>query len=146
LHPHPTRDIIGINHDHGTDKSDGGVDVTPAGAILNGIAREKLITPVVGDQAAHAVSSVILSLLIFLVTLFVIPWFRVSKASRLWLLGLFWLSLTVAFEFLYGRFSLGLSWRKLLDDYNLLKGRLWPLVLVTTLVSPRITARIGRIS
>jgi hypothetical protein len=27
-----------------------------AGAILNGIAREKLITPFVGDQAAHAVS------------------------------------------------------------------------------------------
>jgi hypothetical protein len=89
---------------------------------------------------------VILSLLIFLVTLFVIPWFRVSKASRLWLLGLFWLSLTVAFEFLYGRFALGLSWRKLLDDYNLLKGRLWPLVLVTTLVSPPIAAKIGRIS
>jgi hypothetical protein len=50
--------------------------------------------------------------------------------------GLFWLVLTVTFEFLFGRYVAGASWEALLADYDVLRGRLWPLVLLTTLLAP----------
>jgi hypothetical protein len=51
--------------------------------------------------------------------------------------GILWAVLTVAFEFLAGHYAFGHPWPELLADYDLLRGRVWLLVLVTTLVAPR---------
>jgi len=71
------------------------------------------------------------------------------KAMTVWMLflltamlGFFWTSLTVAFEFLFGHYARGASLGMLLTDYNLLKGRLWSLVVIAMLVSSVITAKI----
>ncbi len=110
-------------------------------AILNGVVREKLIIPALGDLAGRVVSSVTLSLFIFVITLIVIPWFRITEKSGFWMLWVFWTALTVAFELSFGRFR-GVSWGTLLADYNLLKGRIWVLVLITTLISSVVAAKI----
>jgi hypothetical protein len=47
-----------------------------------------------------------------------------------------WLCATVAFEFSFGRFVSGLSWQALLADYNLLRGRLWSLILISVCLGP----------
>jgi len=60
---------------------------------------------------------------------------NVTKIDLL-LIGALWLTLTVAFEFGFGHYVMGHSWRYLLADYNILKGRLWSLVLLVTFVSP----------
>jgi hypothetical protein len=54
--------------------------------------------------------------------------------------------LTLAFEFSFGRYVSGLSWRTLLADYDLSQGRLWPLLLLTTLLAPWLVghARAGK--
>ena len=54
--------------------------------------------------------------------------------------------LTLAFEFLAGHFLFRNTWERLLADYNLAQGRVWILVLVTTLVTPVLVhaARAGR--
>jgi len=39
-------------------------------------------------------------------------------------IGLVWLAMTVAFEFLFGDYVAGHSWDRLLHDYNLFAGRL----------------------
>jgi hypothetical protein len=86
-----------------------------------------------------------LSVIIFSIVLFVIRWFPVRNLSGLWILGLFWTALTIAFEFSFGYFR-GLSWEAMLSDYNILKGRLWVLVLLTTLISPLLVSKLrGRI-
>jgi len=54
----------------------------------------------------------------------------------LWLIGIIWLVLTLAFEFGVGHFVMKKSWNTLLEDYNILKGRTWVLVLVVTLCGP----------
>jgi hypothetical protein len=51
-------------------------------------------------------------------------------------IGALWLALTVAYELLIGRYSAGASWESLLADYDVSRGRLWPLVLVTVLFAP----------
>lgn len=42
----------------------------------------------------------------------------------------------VRFEFSFGHYIAKTAWKKLFHDYNLLKGRVWPLFLLTELVSP----------
>jgi hypothetical protein len=55
-----------------------------------------------------------------------------------------WLGLTVAFEFLFGHFARGLSWKELLHDYDILSGRLWVLVLLWITVAPYLCYRLQR--
>jgi hypothetical protein len=50
--------------------------------------------------------------------------------------GLLWLVLTVAFEFGFFHYVVGKPWDVLLADYNILRGRLWVLVLATVLLGP----------
>ena len=57
-------------------------------------------------------------------------------------LGLFWTILTMAFEFLFGHYVMGHSWDALWADYNVLQGRLWPLVLIVTLFGPLLAQKI----
>ena len=54
----------------------------------------------------------------------------------MWAIGFGWVTLTLAFEFLGGRFLFGKAWTELAADYNLLAGRIWVLVLVVTLLTP----------
>jgi hypothetical protein len=110
-------------------------------AIVNGAIREAVIVPAVGESAARAVSSITLSAAILAVSWFTIQWMGPAFPAQAWQIGFEWLVLTLAFEFLVGHYILGTSWERLLADYNVLKGRIWVLVLVTTAVAPQITAR-----
>jgi hypothetical protein len=49
--------------------------------------------------------------------------------------------LTLAFEFLAGHYLFGAPWPQLLADYNVLRDRIWVLVLATTALAPWLTAR-----
>jgi hypothetical protein len=55
--------------------------------------------------------------------------------------GALWLGLTVAFEFLFGHYVAGHSWARLVQDYDLLSGRLWPLVLLWVAAAPYLLSR-----
>jgi hypothetical protein len=42
----------------------------------------------------------------------------------------------MAFEFLFGHYVSGQSWSALLADYNILRGRLWSLIIVSVGLGP----------
>lgn len=105
-------------------------------AVLNGTARAAWVEPKVGKQAGHVISTVTLCMLIFGAALLSISWLGVSSMAQAWFVGVFWLVLTLAFEFLAGHYLFGHPWERLLADYNILRGRVWVLVLVATLVAP----------
>lgn len=105
-------------------------------AIANGAAREALLAPRLGERAAHVASTGVLCLLVFAAAWSAIRWIGPGSLSSAWTVGATWLALTLAFEFLAGHYLLGASWEKLLADYNLLQGRVWPLVPLSTLVAP----------
>ena len=42
----------------------------------------------------------------------------------------------VAFELVFGHFVSGLSWSALLADYDIMRGRLWSLILVSVSLGP----------
>ncbi|HOB75170.1 MAG TPA: hypothetical protein PKG54_11655 [Phycisphaerae bacterium] len=110
-------------------------------AIANGTVRQLFLVPYLSDRTAHQISSVTGSALVLLVTVALIPFLGAMNTRRLLGIGLFWLALTVAFEFTLGHLA-GYSWEQLLADYNLFQGRLWLLVLLTVFLAPLIAARI----
>ncbi len=114
-------------------------------ATVNGIARNALYKPIVGDLLAHQLSTVILIVIFFAVTylLFRRDFARVSGKVWLWV-GFGWLVATEAFEFLVGHYVFGNSWDKLLADYNLFAGRLWILVIIAIFIAPYALSKIKK--
>jgi hypothetical protein len=60
--------------------------------------------------------------------------------------GTIWLIMTVVFEFLFGHYVAGHSWETLWQAYRFPPDNLWLLVLIVTLVSPYLAARLRRLS
>ncbi|MEA1864533.1 MAG: hypothetical protein U9N46_04955 [Euryarchaeota archaeon] len=105
--------------------------------ILNGVFRESFITPGVGEHAGHVISTIILICVILAVTYLFISNLKIDHTrTDLILIGAFWLILTILFEFGFGHYVIGHSWSRLFADYNILKGRVWSLVLLTTFIAP----------
>jgi len=92
-----------------------------------------------GEYGGHVYKTVVL-----VVVIFVLAWLYARRTQGAeWFsaalgVGLLWLGLTIAFEFIFGHYVIGHSWDKLLADYRIWQGRLWALVLISELVSPMI--------
>ncbi len=106
-------------------------------AIVNAGIRNNVYKPVVGDLVANQISTLIFITVIFAVTYLVLRFssLKLSDSEAL-LMGTIWLVFTIIFEFIAGHYVFGNSWEKLFADYNILKGRIWILVLLTTFLSP----------
>lgn len=114
-------------------------------AILNAAIRERLINPRLGGNAGHVISTVMLSVIIFVAAWLTIPWVAVSSEADAWVVGAEWVTLTATFEFLAGHYLFRSSWEKILADYNVRRGRVWPLVLITCLLAPVLAHRLGNL-
>lgn len=106
-------------------------------AIINGTIRNSVYTPKLGEHKGHVISSVVAVCYILVVNYFFVDSLKVSVTlTDLLLVGIFWVTLTVLFEFGFGHYVVGHSWVHLLSEYNLIKGRLWSLVLLSTFGAP----------
>jgi hypothetical protein len=72
-----------------------------------------------------------------------ISWISPTSAREALLIGVEWVVVTLAFEFLAGHYLFGNSWDRLLADYNVLRGRIWPLVPLTVLLAPLMGYRLA---
>lgn len=104
-------------------------------AILNGGFRQHVLAEYMGNACAMALSGVLLSLFILLISCFLLP--RVVKLSRkgCLIIGGLWMILTVVFEVVFSM-SAGLSFSDMLVAYNPMTGNLWLLVVLTTFFAP----------
>lgn len=109
-------------------------------AVLNGILRQALVVPRVGQTAAHVISTLALSAAIVAATWLVIPWIAPVTPRDAWNVGSLWVILTVAFEFLGGHYLFGQPWNRLVEDYKIGEGRIWILVLIAAFLAPRLMA------
>jgi hypothetical protein len=112
-------------------------------AIINAGIRNAVYKPVIGDLCAHQLSTIIFIVLILIVTYLVLRFSNIQLSDKdAIILGSIWLLLTICFEFLAGHFAFGNSWEKLVADYNILKGRIWSLVLITIFFAPYLTKKL----
>jgi hypothetical protein len=105
-------------------------------AIINGAIREAISMNSLGDLPAHQVSTLTGIILLGVVIWALSRWWPLTSARQAWTVGLIWLAMTIAFEFLFGHFVMGHPWSKLLHDYNIFAGRVWLLVLIWTTIAP----------
>lgn len=110
-------------------------------AMVNGGLRDltygKQMPELLANQLSCISGSVLLGVVIFL---YVRHWALASARQAIYL-GLFWMALTVAFEFLFFHFVGGRSWNELLANYDIVHGRLWPLLLLWVAVAPYVFYR-----
>jgi len=107
-------------------------------AMLNGAWRELTYGKFVSELSAHQLSCVT-GILLFAVVIhqYVFRWPPASAREACYI-GLFWMALTVAFEFLFFHYVGGHSWQVLLANYDMSAGRLWPLILLWVASAPRL--------
>jgi hypothetical protein len=112
--------------------------------IANGIAREATLSKRFDERTAHQLST--LSAIAGFAGYFALlerRWPLASTREALSVGGA-WLTLTIAFEFVFGRLVAKQSWSDLVADDNLAKGHTWPLVLAWIAIGPAAITRIAR--
>jgi hypothetical protein len=114
-------------------------------AVINGGIRQALISPRTGDTVGHAISTIMLCAAILLLCSVTIGWMQPATRREVWRIGALWATLTLSFECLAGHYVFGTPWRQLLADYNVFRGRIWVLVLITTAIGPWLAARSHRL-
>jgi hypothetical protein len=109
--------------------------------VANGVVRETTFGKRAGETAAHQIS--VLTAIAAFAGYFSMLQRRwpIRDADEALKVGSVWLGLTVGFEFGFGRLVARKPWNELLADYNLFRGRLWPLVLMWLAAGPEITRR-----
>ncbi len=112
-------------------------------AIINAGIRNEVYKPVVGDLAAHQISSIVFMAVILVVTYVILRFSNLELSDfEAFFMGAIWLFSTIGFEFIAGHYVFGNPWEKLLADYNLFEGRIWGLVLLTILLAPYIANKL----
>jgi len=110
-------------------------------AMVNGAFREGVLVPRLGSPSGLILSGGLISVLILAVAYVVLPWLGPLPVPGYWYTGLFWLALTLVFEFGFGRLVRHQDWTDLLRAYTFRGGNLWPLVLGVTAMAPWLAAR-----
>jgi hypothetical protein len=113
-------------------------------AIANGLARQYGYGAHMTELRAHQISSISAILLFGVYMWFLLRRWRPASDRQALTIGMVWLLMTIAFEFLFGHYVAGHAWRHLLQDYNLLAGRLWSAVLLWTALGPYLIYRLQR--
>lgn len=110
--------------------------------FLNGTIRVLVLQPRLGEHVARQLATGAGVAIVLGFALLFVRRLDSPTAADLWRVGATWLVLTLLFEFGMGYVS-GATWEAMLADYNVLRGRLWPLIPLTALVGPRLLGLLG---
>lgn len=110
--------------------------------IIHGILRAIVLVPMVGEFRSNQIGVFTGSAIILVIAYLTIRWTGAKRTNELLTVGFIWLMLIVAFEVLFGRFVVGLTWERLAADCNLLNGGLMPLGLLVLFFSPMIAVKL----
>jgi hypothetical protein len=105
-------------------------------AFANAALRDGVYGRLVGELAAHQISTVTLGILVGVYFWALSGFLALRSPGQAIAVGLMWLVMTIAFESWLGHFVLGNAWREVLRDYNVLDGRIWVLFLIWLVLLP----------
>ena len=113
-------------------------------AIANGTLRQLGYGKYLEELTAHQISTLSGIVLFGLYIWAVVRIWRPPSSGQAIAIGLIWLGLTVAFEFLFMHFVLGIPWSRLAHDYNIFAGRVWMAVLIWVTIAPYVFFRLQK--
>lgn len=106
----------------------------------HGAVREIFIAPGIGALRARQLGVLIGSLIVLLIAWACARWMSLPGRRAQFLVGGFWVVLTVAFELAVGR-AMGLGWSRILSDYNPSQGGFMLLGLAVMFIAPWLTRK-----
>jgi hypothetical protein len=109
--------------------------------FANGAVRAVLLQPRLGEDTARQVASVTGVFLVLLASALFVRSAPHATSRQLLRVGAGWAAATLVFEFTLGAVS-GLGWRQMLADYDVSRGRLWPLVVLAVALGPWLCRRL----
>jgi len=112
-----------------------------AAETLQGLWRAKVLAAWIGDAVSREVGVFTGSLLLLLIAFTCVGWISAGSNQTLILVGLTWVALTVAYEFVLGYFVLHLPWKDIASEFDVSDGRLLPIGLVILMFAPLLAAR-----
>jgi hypothetical protein len=112
-----------------------------AAESVHGTLRTIFLEPSFGPVRARQIAFFSGTAIIFFITLACIRWIGVRDRRRLLATGLLWVTLTAAFEATLGRLVMGLSWDRILADYDLSRGGLMAIGMVLLFLMPLLAAK-----
>jgi hypothetical protein len=110
--------------------------------ILNGVLRQAGYGKYVAELTAHQISTLTGIILMGLYIWWLTRIWKILSSGQAVAIGLIWLGMTVVFEFGFGHFVMGHPWKKLFNDYNILEGRVWALVLIWITIAPLVFTKL----
>ena len=110
-------------------------------SIANGGVRDLTYRKQLDELTAHQLSTISSVILLGIVIWGFVRRYPPSSGQQAFAIGLSWMLLTMAFEFVFFHFVGGHSWSELLANYNILKGRVWVVVLTWLAVAPYVFFR-----
>ncbi len=110
-------------------------------AIGNGILREATYGKHLSELHAHQLSTITAAVVFGIAVWLLAKHWSLESTRQAIVVGLSWLVLTLCFEFIFGHYIAGHSWSRLLQDYDLSSGRVWPLLLVWITLLPYLAYR-----
>ncbi|HYC52738.1 MAG TPA: hypothetical protein VEB19_16615 [Gemmatimonadaceae bacterium] len=108
---------------------------------LNGAFREMVLKPRMTASSADLASACLGAVILLIVSWLFFRPLRGASTPTLLRVSVVLVVLTVAFEFLIGRYVDHKSWSEVLANYELWNGRLWPLLLALIALTPFIWGR-----
>jgi hypothetical protein len=109
-------------------------------ATAAGIAQETWLVPRLGELRSHQLGTMIVCASFLAVIATFVRQTRPTPRNAL-AIGACWLAIAILFEFGVGHLVDGLSWSRLLSDYDLSRGRLLLLVWLTVGLGPLVITR-----
>jgi hypothetical protein len=104
--------------------------------IVHGVARAIILVPYVGEFRSSQIGVFSGMAIIFVIALAFDRWLGANRQLQLLSIGVLWLVLTLAFEFLFGHFIAGVSWDRIAADYDVLHGGLLPFGMLFLMFAP----------
>lgn len=113
-------------------------------SVANGALRDFTYGKQMDVLSAHQISCVTGILLLGVVIAWFVRRYRPESGRHAILVGVFWMTLTLAFEFLFFHYVGGHPWPELWQSYDVLHGQMWPFVLLWVAVAPYVFFRLHR--
>ncbi|HET6562443.1 MAG TPA: hypothetical protein VFG72_11250 [Marmoricola sp.] len=109
--------------------------------VVNGVLREVTYAGAVGDHTAHQLSTFTLIAMMAAYVWWLQQRWPLTSMQEALRIGALWAAMTVVFEFGFGHYVDGAAWSTLLADYDITRGNLWILVLLTIGSAPELVRR-----
>ena len=110
--------------------------------FVHGAMRWIFLRPRVGDFRSGQIGVFTGSALFLLLVYCCSPWMKMRTSGGALRIGVFWVTLTLAFEWLFGHYTMGRPWGGIAAEYNLLHGGLMPIGLAIFGISPWLALRL----